>query len=77
MNPSYCSYLFKEKTGINFIDYVNKTRIDKAKAMLKGTDNKVYKIAKDLGYDNAKYFFRVFKKVTGQTPEVYRQSTPE
>ncbi|MFH5183670.1 response regulator [Paenibacillus sp. TAB 01] len=77
MNPSYCSYLFKEKTGINFIDYVNKTRIDKAKAMLKGTDNKVYKIAKDLGYDNAKYFFRVFKKVTGQTPEEYRQSTPE
>ncbi|RTE11684.1 response regulator transcription factor [Paenibacillus whitsoniae] len=77
MNPSYCSYLFKEKTGINFIDYVNKTRIEKAKAMLKGSDAKVYKIAKDLGYDNAKYFFRVFKKVTGQTPEEYRQSILE
>jgi two-component system response regulator YesN len=72
LNPSYCSFLFKEKTGINFIDYVNQVRIDKAKALLGGTDDKVYKIAKSLGYDNTKYFFRVFKKLTGFTPEEYR-----
>jgi len=72
LNPSYCSFLFKEKTGINFIDYVNQIRIDKAKELLEGTDDKVYKIAKSLGYDNTKYFFRVFKKLTGLTPEEYR-----
>jgi two-component system response regulator YesN len=72
MNPSYCSYLFKEKTGVNFIDYVNQVRIGNAKTLLENSDDKVYKIAKALGYDNSKYFFRVFKKLTGNTPEEYR-----
>jgi two-component system response regulator YesN len=40
--------------------------------MLKNSDDKVYKIAKSLGYENTKYFFRVFKKLTGYTPEEYR-----
>jgi len=74
LNPSYCSFLFKEKTGINFIDYVNQVRIGKAKELLGSTDDKVYKIAKSLGYDNTKYFFRVFKKLTGLTPEEYRSN---
>ncbi|WP_256759586.1 response regulator [Cohnella sp. WQ 127256] len=72
INPSYCSYLFKDKTGVNFIDYVNQIRIDNAKALLENSDDKVYKIAKTLGYENSKYFFRVFKKLTGCTPEEYR-----
>ncbi|WP_159881493.1 response regulator [Paenibacillus puerhi] len=75
INPSYCSYLFKEKTGINFIDFVNKVRIDQAKTLLQTTDEKVYKIAKSLGYENTKYFFRVFKKATGFTPEEYRTTS--
>lgn len=62
LNPSYCSHLFKEKTGVNFIDYVNNARINRAKELLTTTDEKVYKIAKTLGYDNTKYFFRLFKK---------------
>jgi len=72
INPSYCSFLFKEKTGENFINYITKIRILKAQELLKNTDYKVYKIAKILGFDNDKYFFRVFKKTTGYTPEEYR-----
>ena len=72
LNPSYCSFLFKEKTGINYSDYVNQVRVDHAKSLLQSSDEKVYKIAKVLGFDNVKYFFRVFKKLTGQTPEEYR-----
>lgn len=73
INPSYCSFLFKEKTGENFIDYVNKIRIEKAKELLKSTDYKTYKIAKMLGFNNDKYFFRVFKKITQYTPDEYRR----
>jgi len=72
LNPSYCSFLFKEKTGINFSDYVNQVRVGHAKSLLQSSNEKVYKIARMLGFDNVKYFFRVFKKLTGQTPEEYR-----
>lgn len=72
INPSYCSHLFKEKTGINFVDYVNNVRIERAKELLKTTDDKVFKIANNLGFENTKYFFRLFKKVTGLTPEEFR-----
>lgn len=73
LNPSYLSYLFKEKTSENFTDYVNRLRIGHAKQLLASTDDKIYRIAKQLGYDNPKYFFRVFKKVTGWTPEEFRK----
>lgn len=72
MNRSYLSHLFKEKTGEKFVDYLNNVRIEKAKEMLKDTDKKMYAIAKAVGYDNIKYFFRIFKKKTGMTPEQYR-----
>ncbi|MGG1311536.1 response regulator [Cohnella laeviribosi] len=74
LNPSYLSYLFKEKTGENFTDYTNRLRIEHAKRLLAETDEKVYKIAKTLGFDNDKYFFRLFKKLTGFTPEQYRSN---
>lgn len=74
LNPSYLSFLFKEKTAQNFTDYINQLRIEQAKTLLKNTDDKVYRIAKLLGFDNPKYFFRVFKKMTGLTPEEFRKS---
>lgn len=74
LNPSYLSYLFKEKTGENFTDYINGLRIEEAKKRLISGDDKVYKLAKTLGFDNPKYFFRLFKKKTGFTPEEYRKA---
>lgn len=73
LNRSYLSHLFKEKTGQNFIDYVNRVRIEKAKELFKTSDRKMYQIAKAVGYDNVKYFFRVFKKFENITPEQYRK----
>lgn len=72
MNRSYLSQLFKKKTGENFVDFLNNTRIEKSKELLLNTDKKMYSIAKAVGYDNTKYFFRIFKKKTGITPEQYR-----
>lgn len=72
MNRSYLSHLFKERTGEKFVDYLNNVRIEKAKALLKDTEKKMYAIAKAVGYDNIKYFFRIFKKKTGMTPEQFR-----
>lgn len=72
INRSYLSTLFKQKTGQNFTDYLNDIRIYHAKEMLLRTDKKMYSIARAVGYDNVKYFFRIFKKREGVTPEQYR-----
>jgi len=72
LNPDYFSHLFRKRTGQKFVDYVNSVRIEKSKEMLSATDRKMYQIAKSVGYDNVKYFFRVFKKKEGMTPEQYR-----
>ncbi len=74
MNRSYLSHLFKEKTGDTFINYLNSVRLLKAKQLLRETDKKLYSIAKAVGYDNVKYFFRVFKRYEKMTPEQYRSN---
>ena len=73
MNRSYCSHLFKEKTGEKFVDYMNRIRIEKAKQLLLDSDKKMYQIAKIVGYDNIKYYFRIFHKFENMTPEQYRR----
>lgn len=72
VNPSYLSRIFKQETGLNFISYLTQVRIDKAKHCLKGKNIKVYEVADMVGYPNTAYFSKIFKKMTGFTPEEYR-----
>lgn len=73
LNRNYCSTVFKEKTGDTLINYINQVRIDRAKELLKHTDKKMYQISRSVGYENVKYFFRVFKKYAKVSPEQYRK----
>jgi two-component system response regulator YesN len=73
MNSSYFSRLFKEETGMGLIEYITKIRIEKAKEYLKKKDMKLNEIAELVGFEDANYFGRVFKKVTGFTPSKYRE----
>lgn len=70
----YLSTYFKEKTGMNFSDYVNKLRIEKAKQFLEKSNAKVQDVAEKVGYNNVVSFIRVFKKITGQTPGEYKKN---
>ncbi len=74
INRSYLSTLFKARTGEKFVDYLNDIRIEHAKELLGMSGQKMYQISKNVGYDNVKYFFRVFKKSVGMTPEQYREN---
>ncbi|HHW00834.1 MAG TPA: AraC family transcriptional regulator [Clostridiaceae bacterium] len=73
MSKTYFSRLFKETTGINFSDYVQQLRIDKACNLLKTTDMKIIDIAVDSGFNDLKFFYKVFKKITGKTPGDFRK----
>ena len=73
MNFYALSKLFKNITGVNFIDYVTDLRINRAKELLRQTSMKINDIATDVGYQQ-RYFNRIFKKQVGQTPSEYRES---
>lgn len=74
ISKNYFSKLFKEVTGINFSDYIQKLRIDEACHLLKDTDLKVIDIAQQVGMKDLKFFYEVFKKFTGRTPGDYRRN---
>lgn len=73
MNPSYFSTLFKKKTGMNFISFLQNVRIEKAKELLVNTNLKLYEVSESVGIANDKYFCRLFKTCTGMTPTDYRK----
>ena len=77
MNPVYLSRLFKEKTGINFSDYLLKKKMETAALLLKETDYSIYEISELTGYSNDKNFSRAFKKFYGVPPANYRHIPPE
>ncbi|TVY07769.1 helix-turn-helix domain-containing protein [Paenibacillus cremeus] len=70
---AYLSTYFKEKTDINFSEYVNSVRMDKATEMLQKTDLKIQDVAQLVGYYTVASFNRMFKKHTGLTPSEYRR----
>jgi len=78
-NASYFSNTFKRETGVYFSDYLQKIRIERAKALLMEPAYKIYEIAEMTGFLDEKYFYKVFKKITGVTPTQYRNGilTPE
>ena len=63
----------QKKTDQTFIDYLNQVRVGHAKELLKNSEKKMYQVALLSGYNNVRYFFRVFKKIEGMTPEQYKQ----
>ncbi|KFX55340.1 response regulator [Clostridium botulinum] len=73
LSPCYFSKVFKKAVGVNFVSYVNDTKINKAKELLENTDIPVLNVALDLGFDDCGYFIRVFKKSQGVTPKKYRE----
>ena len=73
MNRSYFSRYFKSKTGENFVDFLARTRIEKAKELLRETDYTIDEISLRVGHVNKGYFTKVFKKVTGLNPGEFRK----
>ncbi|NOU65513.1 helix-turn-helix domain-containing protein [Paenibacillus sp. LMG 31461] len=71
---AYLSTYFKEKTEINFSDYVNTVRMNKAMELLEKTDLKIQDVSTLVGYYTIASFNRMFKKHTGITPSEFRRA---
>lgn len=75
MNYSLFSYLFKEYTGSNFVNYLKGIRMEEAKKLLAETDMRIIEISQQVGYDNEKHFMKIFKASVGVSPSEYRKNT--
>lgn len=70
----YFSKLFKRKFQLNFVDYLTRVRIRKAREMLEQGEVSIKEVSSRVGYSEANYFARVFKKETGVPPSVYQKN---
>lgn len=73
LDSSYVSRLFKQKTGVKFMEYLISLRIEKAKDLLIHSSLSVKDIGKTVGYNNTHSFIRIFKKNEGLTPGKFRE----
>ncbi|MTI54037.1 response regulator transcription factor [Geosporobacter ferrireducens] len=71
LNPHYFSKLFKKIEGKNFKDYLIELRMEIAKELLKTTKFSIKEIAYKVGYNDANYFSRAFKRYTGRPATKY------
>ncbi len=72
-NKYYICRIFKEETGINITDYINNQRIQKAKELLEDRDSRISTVSEMVGFNDATYFNRVFKKIVGISPSCYKK----
>jgi PAS domain S-box-containing protein len=72
LSPKYLSRVFKKNTGMSFLDYKLKLRIQKAKEMLTQSGENIEEISYKLGYQNPESFGKVFRQYVNLTPREYR-----
>lgn len=76
-SPSYLTSLYKQVYGISIAEQITEYRVDRARELLSSTTSPVSDIACEVGFDDPKYFMRVFKRRTGLTANQYRQAFPK
>jgi AraC-like DNA-binding protein len=73
LSPRYLSDLLKQETGKTALELIHLFLISQAKNLLTGTDYSASEIAYKLGFENPPYFFRLFKKETGMSPNQFKK----
>ena len=74
LSTSYFGKIFKNEMGCSFNEYLNRLRIEKSKQLLLQTDFQLVDIAGMTGFEDQSYFTKVFKRITGMSPNKYKRS---
>lgn len=64
---------FQQATGMSPLEYVHTLRLEEAKQMLERSERPIEEVAYEVGYEDAGFFSRLFKRQVGLTPSTYRK----
>jgi AraC-like DNA-binding protein len=70
----YLIRLFKREFGTSPVQFINKKKMERAQLLLFTTEMPVKEVAYALGFSDHSYFIRLFRKLTGVTPQEYRRN---
>jgi AraC-like DNA-binding protein/ligand-binding sensor protein len=68
---------FKQTTGLTFVEYLSRVRIEKAKILLHNNSLRVSEIAYEAGFQTITHFNRIFRKLVGRSPTEFRSRLTE
>ncbi len=74
ITPDHLTFCFRQELGTTPIQYLQRYRINRAKQLLKDTQQTVTEIANQVGFSDSGYFSRIFRRETGTTPSAFRRS---
>ena len=74
VNKNYLSTRFSKEVGMTLTDYINLTRVRRSLKLLNDASLPMQEVAERVGFTDANYYTRTFKKIHGTTPNEYRQS---
>ncbi|MGK7379626.1 response regulator [Planococcus sp. 1R117A] len=74
LSPIYISKMFKEKLGVNYIEFLTACRMERAKKLLSDPEKSLKEISIEIGYHEPNYFSKVFKKMYDVSPKEYRKT---
>jgi two-component system, response regulator YesN len=74
LSNSHLAHLLKSKNGTSYVKYLTQLRVEEAKKLLATTDSTIAAVSVAVGYEDATYFHRVFRRETSMTPSAYRQA---
>ena len=72
-SPAYLTNLSQNQTGRTIKKWITERRMVQARQLLKATSQSIKQIAEEIGYGDAGYFTRQFRKLHGTTPNAWRQ----
>lgn len=74
VSAAYLSVLFKQETDQTFSEFLIAVRMKAAQKMIVTSNKKIYEIAQEVGYTDGRHFSQVFKQVTGESPNQFRNN---
>lgn len=74
LSENYFSYLFSKSTGQSFLNFLHELRVNKAKELLREGSTPWYEVGEKVGFDNPKYFSKIFKRHADVTPAQFQRN---